>query len=141
MASRINVNAATDTQPGLPAGIDEIARDLSAFAPQVLELQRAFTAGYATAQEREHQRLANKHGKDAPRTLAAADRIELLKTESGQFEEGLAKVTRFIEPLIAQGIFSGYVSDAKGDPAAAHVVTVSAREGRKFSRSAKTDAT
>src|SRR4051812_12036651 len=97
----------SETQPGIEAGITEVARELFAFAPQVLDLQRMLSSGYATVQAREHQRLMDKHGKDDPRAQAAAERIAMLKVESASLEEGVSKAAKYVEPLMLPGIFSG----------------------------------
>lgn len=113
--------------PNLDAGITEAAKELVAYSPRLLSLQRALSVGAAGAQEREAKRLAKKYGTDHPRVAEARARAASLGASGKHVQDGVTYVTKAIEPLFTQNLFAGYVVDAKGDAAVGHVVRLRER--------------
>lgn len=128
-----------EEHPGLAAGVTDAARDLLAFAPRLLSLQRALSSGAAATQTREAQRLEKKYGRDHARVAAARERAAGMTLEGSRLDSGVDLAGKFTEPLITADLFTGYVVDAKGAAAAGHTVRLTARAkpARKFS--GKTD--
>jgi hypothetical protein len=116
-----------------------------AMAPQVLALQQAVLAGMVQSQQREAERLAERHGIDDERVGAALERAARFDELGAAAASGGEVAGRLAQTFQQEGLFHGYVTDGEGTAAEGYTVRLQVQggaggKGAALRGSAKTDA-